>query len=307
MSGFDPAELAAAVTRQGAVVRVVIAEHRGSTPREAGTAMLVWEGGQSGTIGGGALEWEAARAALRLLGAEAPWARQVLRLPLGPGLGQCCGGQVTLLMERFGAAEVAALAGLAGGYVRPVEGGAAPLAASAEAVRLGGGVMSEPLAEPALPLWLWGAGHVGRAVVHAAQGLPLAITWIDTGAERFPGEMPVHAAPLVAADPARAVGRAPDPAAHLVMTYSHAMDLDICHAVLSRRARYLGLIGSASKRARFVSRLRELGHGEAALERLVCPIGERALGKIPAAIALGVVREMLLLGAAEARPMVRSA
>jgi xanthine dehydrogenase accessory factor len=169
--------------------------------------------------------------------------------------------------------------------------------------RLAGGAFAEPLAAPDLPLWIWGAGHVGRAIVRAAEGLPLAITWIDVAPDRFPDPVPPHAAPLVAADPARAAAHAPADAAHLVLTYSHALDLAICHAVLGRPFRHLGLIGSASKRARFLSRLRDLGHGEAALARLACPIGDRSLGKRPAAIALGVLTEMLRLaeGAAATR------
>ncbi|MFO1104815.1 MAG: xanthine dehydrogenase accessory protein XdhC [Amaricoccus sp.] len=315
VGGFDRVGLAEAVAARGAVVRVVVAGFRGSTPRETGAAMLVWAdamqaGGQSGTIGGGALEYEAASAARILLAGGGIWARQVLRLPLGPALGQCCGGHVTLLLERYGAAEVAALGGLSGDcFVRPTGPGLPPAAADAlatarhqRAARSGeaapglhGGLMSEPFAAPCVPLWLYGAGHVGRAIVRVAEGLPLAITWLDTARDRFPETMPSQVAPLAAASLARAVSLAPDDAVHLVLTHSHALDLEICHAVLGRPFRHLGLIGSASKRARFHARLRDLGHSEAALARLACPIGDRGLGKLPAAIAIGVVAEMLRL------------
>jgi xanthine dehydrogenase accessory factor len=324
VSGFDLPALRTAVAAHGAVVRVVIADFRGSTPRESGTAMLVWDDGQAGTIGGGALEWDAAALARRLAAAPGLWTRQLIKRPLGPALGQCCGGHVTLLLERFAAAEIAHLAGLetARHFVRPVASGVSPSGARAlDAARsrrgarsgestgagLRGESMVEPLALPALPLWIYGAGHVGRAVVRAATDLPLAVTWIDTAADRFPQDMPPHADPLVAAEPARAVVHAPEDAAHLVMTYSHTLDLAICHAVLARPFRHLGLIGSASKRARFLSRLRDLGHGEAALARLTCPIGDRSLGKLPAAIALGVVAEMLRLTEASAQPVARPA
>lgn len=308
MTGFDREALAAEVQTRGAVVRVVIAGFRGSTPRETGAAMLVWDGGQSGTIGGGALEYEAARAARRMLGTEEPWARVVMKLPLGPALGQCCGGHVTLLLERFGAMELTAVLAAGGaGFVRPVISGVGPEGLAAARLRkaarsgeggaglVGAGMMVEPFAVPVTPLWLYGAGHVGRAIVRVAEDLPIAITWVDTARERFPEEIPAHAAPLVAADPARVVGYAPEGAMHLVLTYSHALDLDICHAVLGRSFGHLGLIGSASKRGRFLSRLRALGHSEAALARLRCPIGDRGLGKQPAAIALGVVTEVLRL------------
>lgn len=314
--GFDLPGLAAAVAARGIVVRVVVAGFAGSAPRETGAAMLVWDAGQSGTIGGGALEWQAARAARALLGAPGPWARQLLKLPLGPALGQCCGGHVTLLFERYAAEELASLTGPV--IVRPVAAGLAPGAGLAAArarraarsgdsagARMADGLMIEPLPEPAQPLWLYGAGHVGRAIVRVAEDLPLAITWIDSARGRFPETVPAHAAPLVAADPARAALHAPETAAHLVLTYSHALDLGICHAVLARRFRYLGLIGSASKAARFRKRLRDLGHAEPAIARLTCPIGDRTLGKRPAAIALGVVAEMLRLVQAEAPALAR--
>lgn len=300
--GIDIAGLAAAVAARGVVARVVIAGVKGSTPRGTGTAMLVWAEGQSGTIGGGSLEFQATRLARSLLAAEGRWARQVLTIPLGPALGQCCGGQVTLLIERFGAEEANLLAALPLGertLLRPTASGVPPSSrAQLEGARLEGDTMIEPFAPARLPLWLYGAGHVGRAVVRVAEGLPLALTWIDTQAERFPDPLQSHVTPLVAAEPGRAVRHAPDAAVHLVMTYSHALDLDICHAVLSRPFGHLGLIGSATKRARFRSRLRALGHSDAALARLVCPIGDPALGKEPAAIALGALAEVLRLGRA---------
>ncbi len=318
--GFDRAGISAAVERHGAVVRVVIAGFRGSTPRETGAAMLVWGGGQSGTIGGGALELEATEAARRLLREAGPWARRVMRLPLGPALGQCCGGHVTLLLERFTLVECATLAALGGeAFPRSTRTGIAPEASLAvsrhlRAARSGegysglsGDLMVEPFAQAATPVWLYGAGHVGRAIVRVAEGLPFAITWVDTSRDRFPEVIPAHADPLVAANPARAAAHAPDEAVHLVLTYSHALDLDICHAVLGRPFRHLGLIGSASKRARFLSRLRDLGHSEAALSRLRCPIGDRALGKLPAAIALGVVTELYRLSEAATETRVLNA
>lgn len=320
MSGsVDLPALAAAVAAHGTVTRVVIADFRGSTPRETGAAMFVWDDGQSGTIGGGTLEFEATDKARRLLGAPGPWSRQTLRFPLGPALGQCCGGQVTLLLERFTQAEIAVLeAGPAGPFMRPIASGAAPDSVAADGVvargaaragargfaLLQGEVMIEPFAEPALALWLYGAGHVGRAIVRVATDLPIAVTWIDTELARFPLDVPGHAATLIAADPARVVRHAPDDAVHLVMTYSHALDLGICHAVLSRQFRHLGLIGSGTKRARFTARLRDLGHGPGGIARLACPIGARALGKRPAAIALGVVTELLQMTAASAHQPV---
>lgn len=320
---FDLAGLAAAVAREGAVVRVLVAGAEGSAPREAGASMLVWAEGQEGTIGGGALEWEAAARARGLLGAG-PWARAEMRMPLGPALGQCCGGAVRLVMERFGAAEVAALLALRGPgadpLARPLESGAAPdgtglaaprapfgARAAARTARSGaegsgpviaGGWIAERWAEAPSALVLYGAGHVGRALVAALAGTGWRILWVDDAAARFPATIPAHAERLVAADPADAVGLAGPEAAHLVLTYSHALDLEICHRILARPFRFAGLIGSDSKAARFRARLRALGHSEAAIARLVCPIGEKALGKTPAAIAVGVAAGLLRLAAA---------
>ncbi len=280
-------------------VRIVIAEHSGSTPRGAGTVMWVHDTGQSGTIGGGALEYQAVAAARRLLGK--PQVRELLNIPLGPSLGQCCGGAVKILLETVEGALPDD-----GFYARPVISGPVPdmplrvrktlkemrSGALPPEIRLLDGWLIEPLAREKTPLWIYGAGHVGRALVVTLDGLPFDVTWIDTARDRFPETIPDHADMLVASDPARAVKHAPDDAVHIVLTYSHALDLDICRAVLSRRFGHLGLIGSDTKRARFTRRLRESGVDPA---RMHCPIGDRSLGKQPMAIAVGVVAELIKL------------
>ena len=290
---FDLASLRAAVKAQGIVARVVIAAHEGSSPREVGAAMLAWADGFSGTIGGGALEWQAmARARAMQAGARLD------RVPLGPALGQCCGGAVTLLTEVYDASAVAALAGDV--VARPVAGAAMPLAVKrilAAARGQGGmpapqliqGWMVEPVQPPQRQLWIWGAGHVGRALVAVLAPLPgVAITWVDVAADRFPDQVPEGVTLLPAADPALLASFAPTGAEHLVLTYSHALDLELCHRLLCHGFARLGLIGSATKWARFRGRLRDLGHGADAVDRITCPIGIRALGKHPQAIALGV-------------------
>ncbi|ETW13884.1 xanthine dehydrogenase accessory factor [Roseivivax marinus] len=290
---FDREEIAAAVAAHGHVARVVVAEVAGSAPREVGASMLVWKGGQSGTIGGGALELEAARLAFDRDG--------LTRHPLGPSLGQCCGGAVTLLTERWDAARLAAL----DGPVVARGAGEMPLAVAriVDAARSAGASLApqlvqgwfvEPLAHDSVPLWLWGAGHVGRAIAGALAPLPdFALTWIDTAPERFPDTAPDGVRCLPAADPARAVALAPRNAWHLVLTYSHEIDLSLCHALLAHGFGHAGLIGSDTKRARFASRLRALGHADAAIARIQCPIGRKSLGKHPQAIALGVAADLL--------------
>ncbi|SNR25476.1 xanthine dehydrogenase accessory protein XdhC [Puniceibacterium sediminis] len=292
--GFDLAALDAAVKRHGTVARVVIAAVAGSSPREVGAAMLVWDSGQSGTIGGGALEYQAAARALSHTG--------ISRHALGPELGQCCGGAVTLLCEHFDAKSLAALRD------QPVIArgpGTPPLAvqrlidrarARGEAPKpqLLQGWMIEPLLVPATHLWIWGAGHVGRALVDVLHPMPdLAITWVDTGPERFPATVPPGVTTLPAADPTRAVPLAPRGARHLILTYSHELDLALCHALLSHGFDFAGLIGSDTKWARFRSRLRNLGHTDAQIARICCPIGQKQLGKHPQAIAVGVAAQIL--------------
>ncbi|MFO8125569.1 xanthine dehydrogenase accessory protein XdhC [Yoonia sp.] len=230
-------------------IRITVTKTAGSVPREAGTQMLVWADRTEGTIGGGTLEWEAMAEARRML-ADGRKSHEA-RIPLGPALGQCCGGSVSLLWEK------------------------------AEA-------MTTPLAHP---LWIYGAGHVGRALVHVLAPLPdFDITWVDTHADRFPQ---TDVTTLVASDPARVVQHAPPQADHLIFTYSHELDLALCHAILSHGFHSAGLIGSATKWARFKTRLAALGHSHAQISRIACPIGDPSLGKHPAAIALGVATAMI--------------
>ncbi len=304
---LDPGALRAAVSAHGPLVRVVIAAHEGSSPREPGAAMLVWPSGQSGTIGGGALEWQAAERARGLL--DAGGEAQTERAALGPALGQCCGGAVTLVFERFDAARLEELApGAEALLTRPVEPRApreVPLAvqrmrararsgAEPPAARLVQGWLVEPVVAPTRPLWVWGAGHVGRALVAMAAPLPdFDITWLDFARARFPAEIPDPATPLWAENPAALVRHAPREGEHLIMTHSHALDLELCHALLEHGFAYAGLIGSRSKWARFRARLRSLGHADASISRITCPIGTPELGKHPQAIAVGTIAGLL--------------
>ncbi len=300
---FDRHALAEEVARHGAVVRVVVAGTDGSSPREAGAAMVVHAVGQTGTIGGGALEWDAARRARAMLASGT--GAEVTRVALGPTLGQCCGGAVTLVAERWDAEAVAGLADLV--IARPLPGGSAemplPVARILARARGEGDVtgtrivqdwLVEPVTLPDHEIWVWGAGHVGRALVAVIAPLPdMRLTWVDTGAERFPDALPTGVVRRIAANPGELVPEAPVRAQHFVLTFSHALDLDLCHRLLSHGFAALGLIGSATKRARFRSRLAALGHSDAQISRIVCPIGDPALGKHPQAIAVGVAAALL--------------
>jgi xanthine dehydrogenase accessory factor len=292
---FDRGALQTALLAHGRVARVVVAAVEGSAPREVGAAMLVWDGGQSGTIGGGALEWQAVLRARALL-AQGDGAR-IDREALGPSLGQCCGGAVTLVSEVYDTVPEGEV------VARSLDGSPMPLAvrrilAAARgqgvmpAPQLLHGWMVEPVLAPRRQVWIWGAGHVGRAIVAVLAPLPdLALTWVDISPERFPEAPGVRLLPVP--DPADAVRLAPPEAEHLIVTFSHALDLELCHRLLNHGFARCGLIGSATKWARFRARLRALGHEPSAIARIACPIGDPALGKHPQAIAIGVAAEVM--------------
>jgi xanthine dehydrogenase accessory factor len=254
----------------GPAVLVTVSQVRGSVPREAGAWMAVFAEATLGSIGGGQLEWNACREAREHLalgpaGAARVWDRSIA---LGPSLGQCCGGRLVLHFEPVGAADAPVLAG-----------------------RL----------RPALaPLALFGGGHVGQAIVRALAPLPFAVHWIDSRDGIFPADLPAlvlteHSEPVQGAVPALASG-----SRVLIMSFSHAEDLDIVAACLLRQRErqdlpFIGLIGSRTKWASFRHRLRERGFSEAELDHVTCPIGLPGIaGKQPGVIAASVVAQLLL-------------
>lgn len=251
-------------------VLVQVAETKGSAPREAGAWMVVWPEGLTGTIGGGTLEFDAAAQARAMLRGQAgaPAHGEVRRFALGPSLGQCCGGIVMLRFERVGAADAPAL--------------------------------RRRLSLNLAPLALFGGGHVGHALVRVLCTLPYAVRWIDSRDEVFPPALPAqvrteHSDPIQAAVHELAPG-----SRVLIMSFSHAEDLDIVIACLQRlRERddlpYIGLIGSKTKWATFRHRLSARGFSEAEQARVTCPIGIPGItGKEPEVIAVATAAQLLL-------------
>jgi xanthine dehydrogenase accessory factor len=297
---FDLSSLAQAVEAHGQVARILIADHKGSSPREAGTAMLVWDAGFSGTIGGGALEYQAIENAQNQLKNKA--LTSVKRIPLGPNLGQCCGGSVTLVTEYFTQENLPQTDTV---FARQIQAGTPePLwvkrslantrnGAETHDINLQDGWLVEPISQPHQPVWVYGAGHVGRAIIDTLQDLPFDITWVDTSVDRFPENTPETVTQLVAQNPALATKHAPQDAQHYILTYSHALDLELCHAILGHSFKSLGLIGSKTKYTRFTTKLHALGHSQAQVSRIICPIGDPSLGKEPKAIALGIASALL--------------
>jgi xanthine dehydrogenase accessory factor len=250
-------------------VLVAVVETQGSVPREAGTWMAVFPDALVGTIGGGHLEYDAiARARALLAGDAAGRQATTLRVALGPSLGQCCGGVVALRFECVNAGDAQALT-----------------------LRLG---------QPALtPVALFGGGHVGHALVRVLAPLPFSLTWIDSRDGVFPATVPPrvvaeHSDPVQAAVP----GLAPQSRV-LIMSFSHAEDLDIVAACLLRQREksdlpYIGLIGSKTKWAAFRHRLEARGFAAGELVQVTCPIGVPGItGKEPEVIAVAVAAQLL--------------
>ena len=310
----------------GICALITVAEVRGSAPREAGARMVVGPGdtGFSGTIGGGELEWRVLDAARRSL-AEGARSASLDRYSLGPELSQCCGGSVDVLSEVLVAGQLDTVRALAereraGAFLtrsrigpgmveripdRLVDGGGPAVEVvrprAGESRPSDGAGPGEPVevverfgARPA-EVWLFGAGHVGRALMLALAPLPFAVTWIDERHGLFPSVLPGQVRTIESRNAAAELPAAPSNAAVVVMTHSHPLDLEIVHAALAaERFSYVGLIGSSSKRARFVQRLRNAGVPDDIAGELVCPIGNpRIRSKTPAAIAAGVAAQLL--------------
>lgn len=300
MTGWARDALAALETAPRVALVTVLATE-GSAPREAGTRMVVTPERLIGTIGGGALEHQAARQARALMEQPAgQW--RVQDYPLGPFLGQCCGGRVRLMLEHLDPGDRAwlerltAAAGPLALSTRFADGrlehGLAGEGAAASArgpAPAPGDVLLETVADGLTPVWVFGAGHVGQALARALEPLPFAARLIDVRPEMD------GVAEVVSADAAAAlIGAAPADAAVLVMTHDHGLDYRLTGAALQGQARFVGLIGSATKRKRFLRRLGRDGMSDERLARMVCPIGLPGIaGKEPAVIAASVAAQLL--------------
>ena len=255
------------LAREPAVL-VTVVSTQGSVPREAGAWMAVFGDESLGTIGGGHLEFQAIAMAREALASMARSAQvRTQRFALGPSLGQCCGGVVHLGFELAGAGDGAAL--------------------------------RQRLAHAGTPVALFGGGHVGHAIVRLAAELPFSLHWIDSRDEVFPDQVPAHVR-CEHSEPVQAAVRALAPGSRvLIMSFSHAEDLEIVAACLRRRREradlpFIGLIGSKTKWATFRHRLRERGFDAQELTAVTSPIGVPGItGKQPAVIALSAVAQLL--------------
>ena len=311
------------IERHGSAALQSVIDAAGSVPRESGARIVLQpDGGFFGTIGGGRLEYEAmARARATLARGRGP--AEFRDWPLGPNLGQCCGGVVRTLTETFDATDLTAVRRFeamekSGAFATAsrldAEGRIARVPAPDEAAEMGRIGFSrtafhERFGEAATPVLLFGAGHVGRAVVLALAPLPFSVRWIDSRQDQFPRHVPQNTVPVCTGDVTHEVAEAPRDAMIVVMTHSHPLDFDITAAALQRDAfDFVGLIGSETKRARFASRARQLGVNESWIDRLACPIGIAQIkGKEPAVIAAGIAAQLLIVREQASVPLVSPA
>ncbi|WP_055136036.1 xanthine dehydrogenase accessory protein XdhC, partial [Pseudomonas corrugata] len=230
-------------TRGEPCVLVTIIEELGSTPRNAGSKMVISASQTFDTIGGGHLEYKAMEIARQML-ASGQQGTHLERFSLGASLGQCCGGVTVLLFE--------------------------------------------PMGQVQAQIAVFGAGHVGRALVPLLASLPCRVRWIDSREAEFPEQLPHGVQKIVSEDPLDEVDELPAGSYCIVMTHNHQLDLELSAAILKRNDfAYFGLIGSKTKRVKFEHRLRDRGFDSGTLQRMRCPMGiGEVKGKLPVEIAI---------------------
>ena len=295
---LDYSTLKKVVNSNGPVARILILEVKGSTPRGSGTEMYVWADGIHGTIGGGNLEFQAIKSARRLFETGKT---DIQSYPLGPQLGQCCGGFVKIVTEYYDEKDVANLKDK-NLNVRSISDKTEAPQNLKELVKkystggisldhtLSDGWLIEKVITEKASIWIWGAGHVGSAILSLLAPMPnLDVFWLDTDPSRFPNLEFSNVHKIVYDTPDKFVKRAQPNAEHLILTYSHKIDLEICNEILKHDFKWAGLIGSKTKFTRFKTKLLSIGHSEEKIDQIECPIGYKKYGKHPQHIALGVV------------------
>ena len=289
-----------------AIVLASVVAVKGSAPCYVGSRMLISTDCIDGTIGGGSLEFEVMRQARKEIrefnNSSDKWVRRLMDIALGPDTGQCCGGFVKVLIEVLGHREQKFLGNIdrkESAVFHPFETGrplmiwrVAETLSSPNHSKIDGLVM--PIADIQQPIFLYGAGHIGRTLVPMLEGLGFDLYWIDINEQRFPKTIPKWVTRVIAKDPSLIASRAPTDTIHLVITHSHALDQMVCHSVLARQAfARLGLIGSKTKKNRFKTRLKATGISTASLDRLICPIGlEAVTGKTPQLVAISIAAQI---------------
>lgn len=280
------AHLLELLDRREPAIWVCVARSSGSVPRETGTTMIVTASYALGTIGGGHLELRSIEVARELLSLGMTTATR-RHFPLGPALGQCCGGTVDVAFlpitetDRDGLSQLRVIEARGGTY-------------AVNRLLDTGDVLSLPIHFDPWSIWVFGAGHVGNALVTVLSTLPCSVTWVDSRDTAFPSMIPANVRVIESDAPESEARRIPAKADVLVLTHSHALDLEICLELLKRDdLAYCGLIGSATKAAIFNKRFTARGFSGTEIARITCPIGLPTLrSKHPGVIAAGVAADL---------------
>ena len=290
------------------IAHAIIISVRGSAPREIGANMLISDAQIWNTIGGGSLEFEVMRVARELIQKNnlKPTAlyRKVINLALGPDMGQCCGGNVKVLLEILSRPDIDKLlkySDKALPLVHPLKSGIPiEVSNSTDIRKFDNSLKNEffvlPIEKKLDPLFIYGAGHVGRALVKIIDNLDFDIHWVDIDEKRFPEGSAFNFSKVIALDPSLIASHAPNNAYHVIITHSHPLDEAICFALLSKNQfRFCGLIGSKTKNARFRSRLSKMGIIDEQLTRLTCPIGiDEINSKQPVKVAISIAAQLAI-------------
>jgi len=288
---------------QGQVILVTLGAVNGSTPRGSGTKMLIDDTRVSGTIGGGNLEFMVTEQARKML--KSP-DRALLyqHYALGPLLGQCCGGAANVLLEKLTGCHLPLLGQITAAVEKRTPYGLMSATGGTEVGKhlvtipsedVQDGILYEWHPNDAAPLYMFGAGHVGKAMAAVLGRLNFEVTWIDDREGQFPELVADNVERILSPEPLKYVAAAPAGTIFLVFTYSHKQDYDITSAILKRTDfRYCGMIGSKTKRARFATYYLKSGGTEGQLEALTCPVGLKDItGKSPDVIAIAVAAQLL--------------
>ena len=248
------------------IILATIIKAKGSVPRNENVSMVISSSKQYGTIGGGELEYQVIKESKALLN-NLDCNQKIIELPLGPTLGQCCGGFVKIQLSKFKNGKNLLLKH----------------------------DLKEQIINQNQNLYIFGAGHVGNSLLSKLDGVGFNIFVIDSR-ENFISKINAdYVFPILAKDHTIIIKNTPSKSYYLVLTHSHQLDLSICDSILKKNDfTFIGLIGSKTKKIRFTKRLIEIGHDKNLIDKIECPIGIQSIeGKEPDVIAISIIARLL--------------
>ena len=248
------------------IILATIIKAKGSVPRNENVSMVISSSKQYGTIGGGELEYQVIKESKALLN-NLDCNQKIIELPLGPALGQCCGGFVKIQLSKFKNGKNLLLKH----------------------------DLKEQIINQNQNLYIFGAGHVGNSLLSKLDGVGFNIFVIDSR-ENFISKINAdYVFPILAKDHTIIIKNTPSKSYYLVLTHSHQLDLSICDSILKKNDfTFIGLIGSKTKKIRFTKRLIEIGHDKNLIDKIECPIGIQSIeGKEPDVIAISIIARLL--------------